>query len=178
MENSLEPIQISEEAMENSIKLKEMANSLYRENQYPEAIKVYEEAAALGDDSLKSICFGNIGLCYFNLEEFEPALEYCEKALGLNNDYTKVRERKIRILMIQGRVKDAKEELEKGKVADDLRKEVEDVAAKEFEKEKTEMLGKLKDLGNTVLGKFGLSLDNFKVQQGENGGYNIAYQNK
>ena len=178
MESFSEAIQTSEETLENSMKLKEMANSLYREQDYSEAIKLYEEAAALGDGALKSICFGNIGLCYFNLEEFEPALEYCEKALEFNSEYTKVRERKIRILMIQGRVKDAKEELEKGKVADELRKEVEEVAAKEFEKEKVEMLGKLKDLGNTVLGKFGLSLDNFKVQQGENGGYNIAYQNK
>ena len=33
------------------------------------------------------------------------------------------------------------------------------------EKRKTEVLTGLKDLGNTILNKFGLSLDNFKMEQ-------------
>ena len=164
--------------MENPFELKEKANELYRNQLYPEAIEEYERAAEIADNDLKAICYGNIGLCYFNQDEFEPALDYCEKSLEIKPDYVKVRERKIRILMIQGRVKDAKEELSKGEVNLDIKKEVEEAAAKEFEKEKDEMLGKLKDLGNTVLGKFGLSLDNFKVNQNANGGYNINFQNK
>lgn len=45
------------------------------------------------------------------------------------------------------------------------------------EKMKDEMLGKLKDIGNTILGKFGMSLDNFKLNQDPNsGGYNISFQ--
>ena len=46
----------------------------------------------------------------------------------------------------------------------------------QFEKEKEEMLGKLKGLGNTLLGKFGMSLDNFQVEQGEGGGYSINFK--
>lgn len=45
------------------------------------------------------------------------------------------------------------------------------------EKRKTEVLSNLKDLGNSILGKFGLSLDNFKMQKNENGSYNIQYNN-
>lgn len=38
------------------------------------------------------------------------------------------------------------------------------------------MLGKLKDLGNSLLGKFGLSLDNFKAEQdAATGGYSIKF---
>ena len=44
------------------------------------------------------------------------------------------------------------------------------------EKEKEEMLGKLKDLGNSFLGKFGMSLDNFNaVQDPKTGSYSINF---
>jgi hypothetical protein len=39
-----------------------------------------------------------------------------------------------------------------------------------------EMMGKLKDVGNSFLGLFGLSVDNFKLNQSEGGGYNIQFQ--
>ena len=42
---------------------------------------------------------------------------------------------------------------------------------------KDEMLGKLKGFGNTILGKFGMSLDNFKLTPQEGGGYSVAYEN-
>jgi len=46
------------------------------------------------------------------------------------------------------------------------------------EKEKAEMLGKLKDLGNTILGNFGLSTDNFQfVKNDETGSYNVQFVN-
>lgn len=34
-------------------------------------------------------------------------------------------------------------------------------------------LAKMKDVGNKLLGKLGLSLDNFNLQQNANGGYSI-----
>jgi hypothetical protein len=40
-----------------------------------------------------------------------------------------------------------------------------------------EMLGKLKDIGNSILGKFGLSLNNFQMTPNGQGGYSIQYNN-
>lgn len=43
-----------------------------------------------------------------------------------------------------------------------------------LEEMKTEALGKLKDLGNAFLSNFGMSLDNFKLEQDKNtGSWNI-----
>lgn len=43
------------------------------------------------------------------------------------------------------------------------------------EKEMGEMMGKLKELGNGILKPFGLSTNNFKMVQGENGGYSLSF---
>jgi hypothetical protein len=41
---------------------------------------------------------------------------------------------------------------------------------------KEEMMGKLKDLGNSLLGNFGLSTDNFKAEKDDaTGSYNIQF---
>jgi len=40
------------------------------------------------------------------------------------------------------------------------------------------MLGKLKELGNGLLGKFGLSTDMFKFDQQPGGGYNVRFEQK
>jgi hypothetical protein len=55
--------------------------------------------------------------------------------------------------------------------------EWEPVVKERQEKMKEEMLGKLKELGNSVLGRFGMSLDNFKMEKDPNsGGYSISFQ--
>ncbi|CAI7779541.1 unnamed protein product [Closterium sp. NIES-54] len=54
---------------------------------------------------------------------------------------------------------------------------LEPVVEERREKLKEEMLGKLKDLGNSVLGHFGMSVDNFKAVKDPNtGSYSISYQ--
>jgi hypothetical protein len=48
--------------------------------------------------------------------------------------------------------------------------------AAQQDKEKDEMLNQLKELGNGLLGKFGLSTDMFKFEQQEGGGYGVKFE--
>jgi len=41
---------------------------------------------------------------------------------------------------------------------------------------KDEVVGGLKSLGNMFLGNFGMSVDNFKMEQNADGTYNMAYK--
>lgn len=63
--------------------------------------------------------------------------------------------------------------------ADAVRKraELETRIKERQEKLKEEVVGKLKDLGNNILGRFGLSLDNFKAEKDPNtGSYSINFK--
>ena len=55
--------------------------------------------------------------------------------------------------------------------------ELEKLQKEKFEKMKEEVMGGMKKLGNSVLGYFGMSIDNFKMQQNPDGTYNINYVN-
>ena len=59
----------------------------------------------------------------------------------------------------------------------DTIRRLEPVVKERQEKQKEEMLGKLKDLGNMFLGNFGLSCDNFKMEQDPNtGGDSVKFE--
>jgi tetratricopeptide (TPR) repeat protein len=51
--------------------------------------------------------------------------------------------------------------------------ELEKLKAEKFEKMKDEVIGGLKNLGNMFLSNFGMSIDNFKMQQNSDGTYNL-----
>lgn len=58
-----------------------------------------------------------------------------------------------------------------------LERELEEKEKQKMEKMKDQVLGQLKTLGNSILGKFGMNLNNFKLNQNPDGSYNIGYQN-
>ena len=115
----------------------------------------------------------------------EEVVENCTIALKLKPGYLKALLRRAqaseRLDKLEDTLKDYKEVLEvdpTNRLARSKIPGLEKECAVRMEKLKDETLGKLKELGNSVLSNFGLSLDNFKMQQDPNtGSYSISFQN-
>ncbi len=114
----------------------------------------------------------------------EDALYDCDRALENNPRYIKALARRAAVLEKLETLDEAAADaevwlaLEPGSApARQVAARLKKATAERDEKLKAEMLGKLKDMGNWVLGKFGLSVDNFKaVQDPKTGSYSISFQ--
>lgn len=165
---------------------------------YVQQIK-YNEALDIAPKKCaeSAIYYCNAAACHIKLDQYESAKDTCTKALAINEAYIKALmrrclayekldqalpegDRKSKIEHIENAVKDAKQWLDlepNNKEAKATYDRLEGIAAIRREELKDEVMGKLKDLGNTVLGKFGLSLDNFQAQKDpETGSYSINFK--
>lgn len=132
-----------------------------------------------------AIFFGNRAACYATMGENDLAAEDCSKSLELKPDYVKVLMRRCQVYEKLEKLEEALADAKKVKEMDPNYPKISnlinrlDAANKEkMEKLKDEALGKLKELGNSILGNFGMSLDNFKMQQDPNtGSYSISMGN-
>lgn len=116
----------------------------------------------------------------------EKAVKDCSKSIGLNDKYLKPLVRRATLLHEMGgehldsSLSDYKRilELDPSNVgAKSAIFQLESEINERNEKLKEEMVGKLKELGNFVLKPFGLSTDNFKLDQNpETGGYSINFK--
>ncbi|KPV72194.1 uncharacterized protein RHOBADRAFT_66955 [Rhodotorula graminis WP1] len=152
--------------------------------------EVDEEAELDELSELRAILSANIAACLLKLERWKEAVSACDDALEDKADYAKAIHRRAlanEAIGSWGSLTASLEDFNKLaslpgnspilvkqiKVAQArLPKKIEDQQAKE----KDEVVGKLKDLGNMVLGKFGLSTDNFKLQEQPGGGYGISFE--
>lgn len=170
--------------------LKEKGNDYFRNKEYESARDTYTEAIFQaetlgedGDNELKAALYSNRAACYMYLEEPEPCLSDADHALSLKTPYPRCRLRRFWALRKTGKANDALAELKKAIEEDPSlessytkeMREVQKEADDETEKMKQEALGQLKDLGNKFLGLFGMSTDNFNLQQNPDGGYNIQF---
>ena len=117
--------------------------------------------------------------------EKEKALECFSQALKYNPTYSKALCNRMLLYNSKGDYLEALDDYNKLKEIDynlwknysGMEYELK-IKAENKKKEMTnEMLGKLKDIGNSLLGNFGISLDNFKMTPNGQGGYSIQYQN-
>lgn len=123
-----------------------------------------------------------MGIIYGKLGNHEFVIDACSNALQRDPKFIKALINRSSAYYEQQKYDECLADLDKVKEIDknypvsEVRyQKVKKLVDEMNEKRKNEVIGQLKDLGNTVLGKFGLSLDNFKLNQQPGGGYNISF---
>ena len=181
----VEEVMVAEEVLADARAHKERGNTHFKAQEFDAAIECYTQAIDVmppGATEL-AVFFANRAACFARIGEHEGVVDDCTQALELRPQYTKAL---IRRALAREALDQPTEALEDAKAAaalDPADKTIaaavtrlEAASAAKLEQQKEEMLGKLKDLGNSVLGRFGMSLDNFKAQKDPNtGSYNISF---
>ena len=134
----------------------------------------------------RCVLFANRAACHLQEGDYEGTVEDCSNALELDGGYVKAYVRRAKAFEAleeydQG-LADVKKVMDLGGGgtgnsgwAEAYVRRVGPLAERRQEEMKEEMIGKLKELGNSFLGNFGMSLDNFKAEQGPDGGYSIKF---
>jgi tetratricopeptide (TPR) repeat protein len=114
----------------------------------------------------------NRAACFAAVGEWDMVVDDCNWALDLHPRYTKVLIRRSQAYEHLEKTEEALEDLRAVQAIDPswpkIAQSVERVEAahkKRMDDMKDEALGKLKELGNSILGNFGMSLDQFNFQQ-------------
>lgn len=171
-------------SIEEAKKAKDEGNDLYRDKRYDESIELYSRAIFLCPDDetkanqeLKATFYGNRSAAYFILKQYDLVVLDCTSALELKQDYVKVLIRRMqayeKLDKLEECLHDAKSIKEIAPTYPQINLIIHRLQVKydeRMEAMKEEALGKLKDLGNQCLGYFGMSLDDFKMQQDANTG--------
>ncbi|XP_012944074.1 tetratricopeptide repeat protein 1 [Aplysia californica] len=176
-----------EERKCNGQHLKEEGNNKFRNGEYDEAIESYTEALSICPLSFlkeRSIMFSNRAACKMKKELYDSAIADSSSALELHPHYLKALLRRAELYekteKLDEALKDYQQVLELDPSQHAARASCVKLAEQikdRNEKMKDEMMGKLKDLGNLVLRPFGLSVNNFQMQQDPNtGSYSVQFQ--
>ncbi|EME26040.1 Tetratricopeptide repeat protein 1 [Galdieria sulphuraria] len=161
---------------------KNRGNEHFRNKQYEEACECYTLALSKPlNDADRAACFANRAAAKLKLEDYEGALEDCSEALNLDENYWKALYRREQCYLKLGRyeeaLKDAKTLKEARQISSEEVQHIEQLKEREEERRKEEAITKLKEVGNSVLGYFGLSVDNFKLDKDPTtGSYNIRLE--
>ncbi|KAK7338880.1 hypothetical protein VNO77_19514 [Canavalia gladiata] len=181
--------ELKQKALAQANYAKVEGNKLFVDGKYEEALSQYELALQVAPDmpssvEIRSICHANRAVCFLKLGKYEDTIKECTKALELNPVYVKALARRgearEKLENFEEAIADMKKILEIDPSNDQARKAIrrlEPLAAEKRDKMKEEMIAKLKDMGNSVLGRFGMSVDNFKAVKDPNtGSYSVSFQ--
>ncbi|CAI9787431.1 unnamed protein product [Fraxinus pennsylvanica] len=181
--------ELNEKALAQANDAKLEGNSLFKSGLYEEALLKYELAVQVAPDGpssaeICSICHANRAACFSKLGKFEETIKECTKALDLNSTYLRALQRRAeareKLEQYEEAISDMTKILELDHSNDQARRSIirlKPLADEKREKIKEEMIGKLKEMGNSILGRFGMSTDNFKAVKDPNtGSYSLSFQ--
>ncbi|KUF93679.1 Radial spoke head protein 4 A [Phytophthora nicotianae] len=168
---------------------KELGNKFFSRGSYLDAIECYTTALKLcpAEEEYaynRAVYFSNRAACLMHLGRTEESVDDCTQAVTLSSTYVKALLRRAEALEKLDRLEEALADYDTVlKIDPTVRTAVkgherlQKIVHERQEKMKAEMLDKLKGFGNTILGKFGLSTDNFQmVQDPATGSYSINFQ--
>jgi len=165
-------------------------NNLYKEGKTTEAVDKYTaglRVCPLSCSKERAVLYANRGQMKRVLGLNDQAVKNCSKAIELDPEYLKALLRRAEIYEETDKLDESLSDYQKVLELDPRHLEANRAARRlppkieeRNEKLKAEMMDNLKKLGNMVLKPFGLSTNNFKMEQDPvSGGYNIQFnQNK
>lgn len=158
-----------------ALEAKVSGNACYKSGDYTSAVDLYTRAASSkhSTDEERAIALANRAAALLKMERFRETVDDTCAALELKPGYVKAlkrrKEARIRLEEFRKAVEDAKELGEQGEVIRLTR-----MAEEKEKKETDEAMKGLKDLGNSLLSNFGMSLDDFNVDKDPStGNYSI-----
>ncbi|CAG9574231.1 unnamed protein product [Danaus chrysippus] len=167
--------------------LKRAGNESFKIGDFDRSIEKYTEAlriCPLQYTTQRAILYCNRSASKMKLEKYKQAIKDCTKAVELDDTYLKAYYRRAQSYEATDKLDECLADYKKILELDPSHKEAHaaiirlpPLIEERNEKLKTEMLGKLKDLGNMILKPFGLSTENFKLEQDpESKGYKINFK--
>jgi len=180
--------QMVEKNQEEAEAAKVRGNAHYAKKQYEEAISAYTDAILLCPEScslLLSTFLNNRAAAHLQLHHNVDAIADCSASIAFHPSTKALLRRSTayeREDKLTEAIADLKAVIEKGDGGreEELRlRRLEATKRDRDEKMKDEMLGKLKELGNGLLGKIGMSLDDFKaIKDDKTGSYSISFNKR
>ncbi|KAL0477555.1 tetratricopeptide repeat protein [Acrasis kona] len=126
---------------------------------------------------LQTVLYSNLAAVYLQFRSFQRCITEATNAIRRDPKHLKALLRRAsayeELTKYEEAVQDLKTLKEVNPSSERITKDLERVEKLRQEQQKVEMdkmLGQLKDLGNTILGKFGMSLDQFNFQKDEKTG--------
>lgn len=172
-------------ALEEAEALKRKGNDAYIAKDHSAARELYTAAIEAAPEKAKekSVYLANRAAVGLALEDYKSVVEDCTESLKINAEYTKALQRRAIAFEKLEEEEKALEDFQKvceldggNKQAQAQVRRLEPLVEQKREKLKEETLAKFKELGNMVLGKFGLSTDNFQtVKDPETGSYSVNF---
>lgn len=172
--------------LEKAKEYKKEGNDEFGKMNFRESVLVYTKGlliCPLRDKDFRSILYANRSAAKIKLGRKELAIEDCTKSLENNPEYVRVLLRRAKLYEESEKLEDALADFQKVYELNPSERDAWNAIQRlpgeiheKNEKLKAEMMDKLKDLGNMILRPFGLSTENFKLQQDPNsGGYSINF---